>query len=370
MKWSMQGSSGLVLREGATPDGTRYVVFDRPGRPSTLYGVESLTVAQDAPQRLEDQLRTPGPLAALAARPAFRPATDTPKHIIQLNVGNTHHCNLACTYCYNELPTQRPKETEAWMSEETARTMVDALLAQSGDAPTVSLVWIGGEALLQKKLIQDTVDYARAKAAPLGKDVGVVVYSNGVTLTPDVVQWANEKTVSLVVSVDGPPRVHDRDDARFRYGRGVACLLQGISNGAEGVDVVGASVQVSQDGSALVGLGLADMGQGARTVCAQIASEILGIPLASITIRPVDTTACTTRAPRSPPANTTVGGQAVKMAATEVRKSLVGMAAKMFKVDEALVDLRDGFAVLTVDANARIPLRRCDRRVLDRLIPS
>jgi uncharacterized protein len=211
MKWSMRGSSGLVLREGTASNGSRYVVFDRPGGKSTLYGVESLTVAQDAPQRLEDQLRTPGPLEALAARPVFRPATDTPKHIIQLNVGNTHHCNLACTYCYNELPTQRPKEKEAWMSDETARTMVDALLAQAGDAPTVSLVWIGGEALLQKKLIQDTVDYARAQAAPLGKDVGVVVYSNGVTLTPDVVAWANEKTVSLVVSVDGPPRVHDRD---------------------------------------------------------------------------------------------------------------------------------------------------------------
>ncbi len=52
------------------------------------------------------------------------------------------------------------------------------------------------------------------------------------------------------------------NDARFRYGRGVACLLQGISNGAEGVDVVGASVQVSQDGSALVGAGPRRHGPG------------------------------------------------------------------------------------------------------------
>jgi CO/xanthine dehydrogenase Mo-binding subunit len=147
------------------------------------------------------------------------------------------------------------------------------------------------------------------------------------------------------------------NDSRFRYGRGVACLLQGISNGAEGVDVVGASVQVSQDGSALVGLGLADMGQGARTVCAQITSEILGIPLDSITVRQVDTDSVHDSGPTVASRNTTVGGQAVKMAATEVRKSLVGMAAKMFKVEEPLVDLRDGFAILTVDANARIPLR-------------
>ncbi len=121
--------------------------------------------------------------------------------------------------------------------------------------------------------------------------------------------------------------------------------------------MVGASVQVSQDGSALVGLGLCDMGQGARTVCAQIASEVLGIPLAQVTVRPVDTDGVHDSGPTVASRNTTVGGQAVKLAATEVRKSLVGMAAKMFKVDEPLIDLCEGFAVLTVDANARIPLR-------------
>jgi len=83
---------------------------------------------------------------------------------------------------------------------------------------------------------------------------------------------------------------------------------------------------------------------------------VLGIPLGKLTIRQVDTDCVHDSGPTVASRSTTVGGQAVKMAATEVRKSLVGMAAKMFKVDEALVDLRDGFAVLTVDAAARIPL--------------
>jgi CO/xanthine dehydrogenase Mo-binding subunit len=146
-------------------------------------------------------------------------------------------------------------------------------------------------------------------------------------------------------------------DARSLFGRGVACLLQGISNGAEGVDVVGASVQVSQDGSVLVGVGLADMGQGARTVSAQIASEVLGIPLSRITSRQVDTDTVHDSGPTVASRNTTVGGMAVKMAALEVRKSLVSMAALMFKVDEALILLEDDFAVLSVNPSARIPLR-------------
>jgi CO/xanthine dehydrogenase Mo-binding subunit len=146
-------------------------------------------------------------------------------------------------------------------------------------------------------------------------------------------------------------------DGRWLYGRGIACLLQGISNGAEGVDVVGASVQVSQDGSAIVSVGLADMGQGARTVCSQIVAEVLGIPMAKVSARQVDTDSVHDSGPTVASRNVTTGGKAVQMAATEVRKSLVSMAARMFKVDEALVDLHDDFAVLTVDANARIPLR-------------
>jgi CO/xanthine dehydrogenase Mo-binding subunit len=85
-------------------------------------------------------------------------------------------------------------------------------------------------------------------------------------------------------------------------------------------------------------------------------AEVLGIPLGRLTVRQLDTDSVHDSGPTVASRSTTVGGQAVKMAATEVRKSLVGMAAKMFKVDETLVDLRDGFAVLTVDANARIPL--------------
>jgi CO/xanthine dehydrogenase Mo-binding subunit len=146
-------------------------------------------------------------------------------------------------------------------------------------------------------------------------------------------------------------------DGRWMYGRGISCMLQGISNGAEGVDVVGASVQVSQDGSAVVGVGLTELGQGARTVYAQITAEVLGIPLSQVTVKQVDTDSVHDSGPTVASRSTTVGGTAVKMAATEVKKSLVSMAALMFKVDEALIVLKENFAVLSVDDNARIPLK-------------
>ncbi len=169
------------------------------------------------------------------------------------------------------------------------------------------------------------------------------------------------QTIHAVEQKAGAPAARSdpaaRSGGRWLYGRGVSCMLQGISNGAEGVDVVGASVQVSQDGSALVSAGLTDVGQGARTVCAQIVSESLGMTLAKITVRQVDTDAVHDSGPTVASRTTTVGGAAVRLAALEVRKSLVSMAARMFKVEEGLVRLADDFASLAVDANARIPLR-------------
>lgn len=152
-------------------------------------------------------------------------------------------------------------------------------------------------------------------------------------------------------------------DGRWLYGRGCACMLQGISNGAEGIDVVGASVQASQDGSVLVGVGLTDMGQGSRTVFAQIAAEVLGVTVDRVTVRQVDTDSVHDSGPTVASRSTTVGGMAVYRAAGEVRSSLVKMASLMLKCDEQKVLLQENFAVLASCApradnpQVRIPLR-------------
>jgi CO/xanthine dehydrogenase Mo-binding subunit len=146
-------------------------------------------------------------------------------------------------------------------------------------------------------------------------------------------------------------------DGRWVYGRGCACMLQGISNGAEGIDVVGASVQASQDGSVLVGVGLTDMGQGSRTVFAQIAAEVLGVSVERVTVHQVDTDSVHDSGPTVASRSTTVGGMAVYRAAVQVRSSLEKMASLMLKCKEKQVRLEDNFAVLVDNPEVRIPLR-------------
>ncbi len=169
-------------------------------------------------------------------------------------------------------------------------------------------------------------------------------------------------TIEAVAEKAGPrpagpqPTEGSPDAGRYLYGRGTACLLQGISNGAEGIDVVGASVQVAQDGSALIAVGLTDLGQGSRTVYAQVAAEELGIAVERITVRQVDTDAVHDSGPTVASRSTTVGGMAVLKAAREVAGSLRTMAARMLKCPPEAVRLAEGFAVPAGNPQASLPL--------------
>jgi CO/xanthine dehydrogenase Mo-binding subunit len=149
---------------------------------------------------------------------------------------------------------------------------------------------------------------------------------------------------------------HAQSGDRFKRGVGLVAMLQGISNGAEGVDVVGASVQVSQDGSALVGLGLSEIGQGSRTVMAQVAAEVLGISLPKISVRQVDTDNVHDSGPTVASRTTTVGGKAVWLAAQAVRQSLQQMAGLMFQDPAEAIELALDCAFLKEKPEARIPL--------------
>jgi hypothetical protein len=66
-----------------------------------------------------------------------------------------------------------------------------------------------------------------------------------------------------------------------------------------------------KDGSVLVGVGLTDMGQGSRTVFAQVAAEVLGVTMDRVTVRQVDTDSVHDSGPTVASRSTTVGGMAV-----------------------------------------------------------
>jgi uncharacterized protein len=110
------------------------------------------------------------------------------------------------------------------MDVETARAMVTSLLQGGKAGGGVVLVFIGGESLLQRQLLADLLTWARGRGDAVGVDVGCVLYTNGALMDGDVVAWANRQDVSLVVSLDGPPEMHDRHRV-FLSGKGSSTVV-------------------------------------------------------------------------------------------------------------------------------------------------
>jgi len=80
------------------------------------------------------------------------------------------------------------------------------------------------------------------------------------------------------------------------------------------------------DGNAVVLVGTTEVGQGARTVFAQIAAEELRLPAERVTVRGTDTRFTPYDRSTGASRSTTVAGLAVKRAAEQVRQQLVGIA--------------------------------------------
>ena len=211
---------------------------------------------------------------------------------------------------------------------------------------------------LAKALGMDPLELRLKNALHAGEPTATgQVFRQSVGLV-ETIRRISDRRSAVHPSADGePPRgALLGEGPRWLYGTGFACLLQGISNGAEGVDVVGASVQMSQDGSAVVGVGLTDMGQGARTVYAQVAAEVLGLTIDKVAVKQVDTDTIHDSGPTIASRSTTVGGTAVLKAAEEVKKPLLKMAGLMLKCKDDEITLEGNFAVLKHDGKTRIPL--------------
>ena len=128
-----------------------------------------------------------------------------PQRTLVLNVAND--CNLGCSYCF---AAQGDYGTaKRMMSEETARRSVDFLLANSGTHKSVTVVFFGGEPLMNLKLIRRLVDYANEAGAKAGKEVEFTMTTNATYLTSEVIDFLSQQRIGVSVSIDGPKQYHD-----------------------------------------------------------------------------------------------------------------------------------------------------------------
>ena len=124
-------------------------------------------------------------------------------------------------------------------------------------------------------------------------------------------------------------------------GRGIAI---GVKDGGGTGTVSTSIVRLHADGTATVGAGSVELGQGARTVLAQIAAEALGLPLERVQAPISDTEAAPYDQGTSASRSTTLMGYAVLQAALDVRRQLTELAMRAFEAPAEVITLADGVA--------------------------
>jgi CO/xanthine dehydrogenase Mo-binding subunit len=128
----------------------------------------------------------------------------------------------------------------------------------------------------------------------------------------------------------------------IKVGRGLACNLQPYGRIVWLHDWSSAWVGFEMDGSLVVRSGVPDVGGGQASSLCQIAAEVLGVPLASVSVHIADSAltplAGTTTASRQ----LYMSGNAVLKAARELRAQILSVAAPMLGADAGALALADG----------------------------
>ena len=144
-------------------------------------------------------------------------------------------------------------------------------------------------------------------------------------------------------------------------GRGIAVgLKEGPTTGLSY-----STVRLLADGSVVVYAGTSDMGQGARTIFAQIAAGELGAPIDWVTVVMGDTAVVPYDQQTSASRSSVLMGNAVLNACRDVQAKLRAMAARLEGVDEAAITVDRG--VVTLPGGREEPIRDVLVRGLGRL---
>jgi len=160
--------------------------------------------------RLDGVERIPLEIAALLdrnnAHPPMAPAK--PPKITALSLNIAQSCNMGCGYCYAEQGTFGGAKKV--MSVETARASVDRLLKWAPAESRVIIAFMGGEPLLNRSLLHDTVRYATQAARQSGHRCAFSLTTNATLINDQDAQLFHDFPFSITVSIDGPANVQNR----------------------------------------------------------------------------------------------------------------------------------------------------------------
>ena len=146
-----------------------------------------------------------------------------------------HDCNLRCEYCF--AGTGAFGGARTLMEFETGTKAIDFVLEASGHRSHCEVDFFGGEPLLNFPVVKELVHYGREAAAKAGKSINFTLTTNAVLLDDEVQTFLEAEDISVVLSLDGRPEVHDRmrpyADGRGSYEEVVPAIRKFVAHRSE-----------------------------------------------------------------------------------------------------------------------------------------
>lgn len=127
---------------------------------------------------------------------------DMPVNSFSINL--TYDCNLRCKYCYAGEGNYGMHRD--YMNICTAEKVADFLIKTSGEANNISILFFGGEPLMNFNILKYFVLYCNSKA---DKKTDYTVVTNGTLLTDKIMEFFNEYNIKIQVSIDGNKKIQD-----------------------------------------------------------------------------------------------------------------------------------------------------------------
>lgn len=144
----------------------------------------------------------------------------------------------------------------------------------------------------------------------------------------------------------------------LRRGWGMSAICFGLGYGDGFPDCSRARVELNDDGTATVYTGGVEVGQGLLNTVLQIAGEELGLPLERLRVVAADTELTDESGSSSATRQTYFTGNAVRIAASELREQLIDIAGRHLRVHPHEVTLQQGWAFETANDANRVSLAR------------
>jgi uncharacterized protein len=212
--------------------GTHLLVVDG----SRIYDIET-----DVAQRLEGKLTSGASMDVLSGDDLWRatglfsekslpkyingqPLTPPSLYSISLNVAQI--CNMSCGYCYAD--SGRFGGRARTMDFDVAKATVDRLIAEAAPGADLLLGYMGGEPLLNRKVVHWITKYAHDAALKSGRRIRFSITTNLTVLRPEDAELMSDFPFTVAVSIDGTPAQNDAvrrmNDGKSSYQQ----LLKGL----------------------------------------------------------------------------------------------------------------------------------------------